>query len=121
MLSILGNKVPPVLKSGAFELERGISSGKQDYEVDEKQWPVNKPTIKVEARAQTSGKISCRIILLYKLITRFPGEAQYIDDIPLRGDELHGAFVFSNVGNCVLDSVNASRALVKIPKIVLCT
>lgn len=61
MLGILGDKVPPALKSGALELERGVSSGKQDYETDEKQWPVNKPTIKVEARAQTSGNFSSLI------------------------------------------------------------
>lgn len=55
ILNILGDEVPPALKTGALELERGISSGKQDYATEENEWPVNKPTIKVEARAQTAG------------------------------------------------------------------
>ncbi len=44
-----------VLRSGALNLERGLTNGKQDYETDSKEWPVNQPTIKVEARAQCSG------------------------------------------------------------------
>jgi xanthine dehydrogenase molybdopterin-binding subunit B len=40
------------------------------------------------------------------------GEAKYIDDIPVRVDELHGAFVMSTVANCLLDEVDASIALV---------
>ena len=43
----------------------------------------------------------------------FPlGEAKYIDDIPVRVDELYGAFVLSTVANCVLDKIDASTALV---------
>ena len=40
------------------------------------------------------------------------GEAKYIDDIPVRVDELYGAFVMSTVANCLLDEVDASIALV---------
>lgn len=40
------------------------------------------------------------------------GEAQYTDDIPPYPNELYGAFVTSSVGNCLIDSIDASRALV---------
>lgn len=67
---MLGDKVPLALKSGALELERGFSSGKQDYETDENQWPLNKPVIKLEARAQTSG-ISFVIARVYFFYNTF--------------------------------------------------
>jgi len=54
-LHVVGDRASPRVRSGALDLERGLSSGKQEFETDEKQWPVNKPTIKVEARAQCSG------------------------------------------------------------------
>ena len=51
--------------------------------------------------------------LFYSWATFFSlGEAQYIDDIPIRGDELHGAFVVSTIGNCQLDSIDPFNALV---------
>jgi len=75
-------------------LERGLSSGKQEFDSDNKEWPVSEPIIKLEARAQCSG------------------EAQYTDDIPLRPGELHGAFVQSTVANCQIDSIDPSEALV---------
>ena len=40
------------------------------------------------------------------------GEAEYIDDIPLRGNELHGVFVVSQFGNCQLEAIDPSEALV---------
>jgi xanthine dehydrogenase/oxidase len=56
VLAIIGDKAAPEFRSGALNLERGIMNGKQDYETDSKEWPVNQPTIKVEARAQCSGR-----------------------------------------------------------------
>jgi xanthine dehydrogenase/oxidase len=58
MLAIIGDKAAPEFRSGALNLEREIMNGKQDYETDSKEWPVNQPTIKVEARAQCSGSNS---------------------------------------------------------------
>jgi xanthine dehydrogenase/oxidase len=55
MLAIIGETAAPEFRSGALNLEREIMNGKQDYETDSKEWPVNQPTIKVEARAQCSG------------------------------------------------------------------
>ena len=55
VLTIVGDKAAPALRSGALNLERTLTTGKQDYDTDSKEWPVNKPTIKVEARAQCSG------------------------------------------------------------------
>ena len=94
MLDIVGDKVDERFRSGALNLKRGLSSGQQKFDTDEKDWPVNQPVPKVEARAQCSG------------------EAQYVDDIPLRPDELHAAFVLSTVGNCRIESIDASAALV---------
>lgn len=92
-LTVIGEKSSSFLKSGAHNLERDIMVGKQDYDTDSKEWPVNQPTIKIEARAQCSG------------------EAKYIDDMPLRADELHGAFVLSTMANCSIDKIDASEAL----------
>lgn len=52
---IVGDKVAPTFRSGALNLERGLTTGKQEYDTNSSDWPVNKPTIKVEARAQCSG------------------------------------------------------------------
>ena len=54
---VIGNKVDSKFKSGALNLERGLSSGKQDFDTDKKEWPIYRPTIKVEARAQCSGAL----------------------------------------------------------------
>lgn len=59
---MLGDKIPKRIASGALDLQRGISSGKQDYDTNEKDFPVNKPTIKVEARPQCSGNFSIKIL-----------------------------------------------------------
>lgn len=60
-----------------------------------------------------------RLIFLSRLSAILPpdtliGEAEYIDDIPVRGDELHGVFVVSTTANCQLESIDASEALVII-------
>jgi len=81
-------------QSGMNNLERGVSSGKQEFDTDANEWPITQPIIKLEARAQCSG------------------EAQYTDDIPLLPGELHAAFVLSTVANCQLDSIDPSKALV---------
>ncbi len=57
VLTIIGDKAAPEFQSGSLNWERKIMRGKQDYDTDSKEWPVNQPTIKVEARAQCSGTI----------------------------------------------------------------
>jgi len=44
------------MQSGATDLERGLSSGKQDYETDLNEWPINQPSVKVDAKTQCSGE-----------------------------------------------------------------
>jgi len=91
-LHVIGDKASARVRSGALDLERGLSSGKQEFGTDHKEWPVSKPTIKVEARAQCSG------------------EAEYVCDITPRADELCGVFVTSSVANCEIESIDTSAA-----------
>jgi xanthine dehydrogenase/oxidase len=62
-------------------------------------YPVNKPIPKVEAAAQTAG------------------EAEYVNDIPERPGELHGAFVLTTQGSGSIASIDDSQALA-IPGVV---
>jgi CO/xanthine dehydrogenase Mo-binding subunit len=39
------------------------------------------------------------------------GEAQYLDDLPLRGDELHAAFVLSTQADATIDKIALAAAL----------
>ncbi|CAG0880344.1 unnamed protein product [Cyprideis torosa] len=82
------------VRSGGKGLERpDVYQGSQDYALDERDFPVGKPTVKLEAHAQTSG------------------EAEYVNDIPPFPRELQGAFVLSSVGHAELEAVDASAAL----------
>lgn len=56
-------------------------------------WPVNKPTIKLEAIQQTSG------------------EAQYCNDLPPYPREVFCAFVTTDISNGKIKSIDASKAL----------
>ena len=83
------------MRSGADDitLQRGLTSGKQNFETDEELWPVSQPIEKVEAKWQTAG------------------EAEYIGDIPERKDELHAAFVLSSQANATVLRVDSTKAL----------
>ena len=83
------------MRSGALNLDRGLSRGEQSYDTDESLWPVSEPIEKVEAKWQTSG------------------ELKYVGDIPTQQGELHSAFVLSKRANCDVVSVNATKALVR--------
>jgi xanthine dehydrogenase/oxidase len=83
------------VRSGALNLDRGLSRGEQSYDTDESLWPVSEPIEKVESKWQTSG------------------ELKYVGDIPSQQGELHSAFVLSKRANCDVVSVNATRALVR--------
>lgn len=113
-LIVLGTKVDSTMKSGALDLQRGLSSGKQDFDTDKNEWPIYQPVIKVEARAQCSGKVHRVFNIKNKVHSclHIAGEAKYIVDIPYLSNELHGAFVVSTIGSCQIDSIDASKALV---------
>ena len=89
----MGDRAPAAARSGGADLNRGVSSGEQNYETDPSLYPVNQPIPKVESRAQCTG------------------EAKYFDDIETVTGELHAAFVLSTRANCSLGEVNASDAL----------
>jgi xanthine dehydrogenase/oxidase len=87
--------VDPTFLSGIESLidSRGLSSGKQDYSVNEATFPVTKPMSKKNAVLQASG------------------EAEYVLDMPSLHNELHAAFIIATVGNCQIDQIDASPAL----------
>ncbi|XP_011882440.1 PREDICTED: xanthine dehydrogenase-like [Vollenhovia emeryi] len=93
VLSIKPENVNSRLRSGGFLLERGLSSGSQDYDTDKTVWPVNKPTTKLDAIKQTSG------------------EAEYCNDLPPYPREVFCAFVLTEIGNGKIVSIDASKAL----------
>ena len=82
------------MRTGATNLDRGLSRGEQSYDTDESLWPVSQPIEKVEAKFQTAG------------------ELEYVGDLPTKQGELHAAFVLSSRANCDVLTVNTSRALV---------
>ena len=91
---MLGDSASDDVQSGATDIERGLTSGQQSWDTDESEWPVSKPVEKLEGKRQAAG------------------EAEYVNDIPLKSGELHAAFVLSNRANCTIASVDASQALV---------
>lgn len=93
ILSVLGDKVPARLQSGASSLERGLNSGQQDYDTDPKLYPITQPMAKITAINQTSG------------------EAQYTPDIPPCPGQLYASFAISKQGNAGIASIDPSKAL----------
>lgn len=55
VLSLNPEEVYPKYKSGAYQLERAISKGHQEYSTDKTKWPLNKPIPKLEALNQCAG------------------------------------------------------------------
>ncbi|XP_011874274.1 PREDICTED: indole-3-acetaldehyde oxidase-like, partial [Vollenhovia emeryi] len=93
VLSIKPENVNSKLRSGGSLLERGLSSGSQDFDTDESEWPVSKPIPKLDAIKQTSG------------------EAQYCNDLPPYPREVFCAFVLTKIGNGKIVSIDAKKAL----------
>lgn len=87
-------------RSGGTLLERGLSSGKQDFDSNKNLWPLNQPLPKLESIYQASG------------------EAQYSNDIPPLADEVFCAFVLTTVGTGKLDKIDASEALVLFSRLI---
>lgn len=100
-MSVLGASASSAVQSGAEELERGLSSGVQEWETDESQWPLTQPVQKYE------GKIQCA------------GEAEYTNDRPKVFGELHAAFVLTTKANCDIAAINKEHALVSWTKCLL--
>ena len=51
----MGGEADEQLRSGASDLERGLTTGKQDFDTDAQHWPIHQPVVKLEARAQCTG------------------------------------------------------------------
>ncbi|XP_063888909.1 uncharacterized protein LOC135115838 isoform X1 [Scylla paramamosain] len=93
IVGFLANKVNPKLASAGPNIERPLSSGRQEFDMDREAWPVGEPLPKLESATQISG------------------EATYLDDIPYLPSELHGALVQTTHANAKISHVDASEAL----------
>ncbi|XP_018304122.1 xanthine dehydrogenase 1-like [Mycetomoellerius zeteki] len=95
MLSIKPENIRDFYRSGGTSLERGLNSGKQDYDTKLDEWPLTEPIQKLESLEQTSG------------------ECQFCDDLGPFPREVFCAFVVTNVGNGQIRKIDASEALKK--------
>lgn len=87
----------PIYKSGATtpsDDRPPVSRSYQEFDTDEKDYPITQPLLKKE------GLIQCA------------GEAVYSDDEPRIKDEIFGAFVLSTVAKGDIESIDGSEALV---------
>ena len=73
--------------------KRPISSGIQDFSSDAELYPVTKPMTKLNALLQASG------------------EAKYVYDMPMASNDLNATFIMSSNGNCRLDNIDLTEAL----------
>nr|KAI8764756.1 xanthine dehydrogenase-like [Biomphalaria glabrata] len=89
------NPSNPKLRSGPENIHRPISSGLQTYQEIKTELPLKQAMPKITAPLQASG------------------EAVFINDMPAFKNELHAAFVLSDVGPATLVSIDASEALVQ--------
>ncbi|XP_073981118.1 uncharacterized protein isoform X2 [Rhodnius prolixus] len=80
-------------RSGYNNLQRPLSSGKQEYVSNKKEWPLTQPIPKIESLIQCSG------------------EAEYVNDILKYPTELYGALVLADKANAVITNIDASMAL----------
>ncbi|XP_069694441.1 xanthine dehydrogenase-like isoform X2 [Periplaneta americana] len=93
VLGLSPPNLPETFTSGGKDLQRPLSSGKQDFDTDKSVWPLNKPIPKLEAMTQCSG------------------EAQYVNDIPTMPGELYAAFTLTTVGQGYISKTDPSDAL----------
>lgn len=99
ILSLSPDSISSTYRSGGSILERPISSGKQDLDIEKSMWPVGKPIPKLEAFLQCSG------------------EAEYVNDMPILANQLYASFVVSKTGPCKLKNIDTS-AIKGIPGVV---
>ncbi|XP_068204134.1 uncharacterized protein [Palaemon carinicauda] len=93
IVHFLGAKVSKDIMSAGKVIERPLSTGQQDFDMNEDTWPVGQGIPKIESATQISG------------------EALYMDDIPYLPNELHGAFVQTTVANAKIKSIDSADAL----------
>ncbi|XP_076471897.1 xanthine dehydrogenase-like [Babylonia areolata] len=93
VLQVCPSVVNPRYLSGAFSLERPVSSGKQSFGTQRAEWPLTEPMTKRDATYQTSGEI------------------RYLDDESLIQKEVYAAFVISDVANADILHIDPSAAL----------
>ncbi|XP_066907154.1 uncharacterized protein [Halyomorpha halys] len=99
ILQLNGDLSNRMYRSGASDLMRPLSSGKQEFPLNIREAPVHQPKLKYEGLIQTAG------------------EAEYVDDIPHQAGELHGALVITDRAVAQITKVDASPAL-EIPGVV---
>ncbi|CAH1403040.1 unnamed protein product [Nezara viridula] len=99
ILQLNGNLSNKLYRSGAYNLARPLSSGKQEFSINTDAAPVHLPKLKYEGLIQCSG------------------EAEYIDDIPYQAGELHGALVITDRAEATITNIDPSLAL-KTPGVV---
>ncbi|XP_035789869.1 xanthine dehydrogenase/oxidase-like [Anopheles albimanus] len=93
-LSVHPETVGRLVRTGAHGLERpAVSSGQQSYETHRKRWPLTQSVPKLEALAQCAG------------------EAEFINDMPVLPNELHGAFVLATELQSRIVQIDATEAL----------
>ncbi|XP_055607910.1 xanthine dehydrogenase/oxidase-like [Uranotaenia lowii] len=80
-------------QSGGYPLDRALSSGKLGYDTYPTKWPLTQNIAKIEGLLQTSG------------------EAEYINDMPKRPNELYAAFVLATQIRSRITMIDASEAL----------
>lgn len=56
IVGFLGNKVNPKIASAGPNIERHLSSGIQEFDMDREAWPVGEPVPKLESATQISGE-----------------------------------------------------------------
>ncbi|CAH0400156.1 unnamed protein product [Chilo suppressalis] len=94
-------KLKPHYRSGVrnFRRTRPLSKGSEVYDTNPIIWPINEPMPKVDALIQCAG------------------EASYVNDIPVRQQELFCAFVTSDICVGEIESIDPTPAL-KLPGVV---
>jgi xanthine dehydrogenase/oxidase len=71
---------------------RGVSQAQQSFPTSPNLYPLTQPMTKLNAYAQTSG------------------EAAYVYDMESVAYELHGAFILTTTGNCLIDKIDTTVA-----------
>ncbi|ODN02750.1 putative aldehyde oxidase 1 [Orchesella cincta] len=94
ILGVLRQSVQPRLRTGADDVERGLNIGTQTYDTDKSKWPLYQPIPKLESFPQVSG------------------EAEFINDIQAKFNELFGVFVISTVAKATISRIDTSQAMI---------
>lgn len=83
-----------IRSGGLYMTPSKVSRGEHEYQTISEKWPVTKPLAKYEGLIQAAG------------------ELQYVNDLVRQPDELWAAYVTATEVHSLLDSIDASKALV---------